>query len=141
MNKYWILTSMLLLSSCVPIDKTIFLEFKSYLSSLSGRNSIDCGFVKYNRDLIETNTCVADSFVNGLSFYATYLESGIASISHRVGGLTFDNNLNTLYVMNYQRTVSAFFTLPGIVTTELKCVAPVYQGTVDTDFRSLFSCL
>ena len=130
-----------LLSSCTPNIEVSGIDFNDYyynVASSAGFSSMNCGVIQKSENQFTINTCVVESFMNKISFYAIYRFTGYDSFG--ANGISYDSINNMLHL-------SLFFSSPGgsgltnngAIYNDL-CINAAFSGTVDTDYKNLFLC-
>ena len=136
MIKNVVLLISILCTSCVAANRD---DYYAKLNSISGLNAVNCGEIQAltidKQPLIQTNTCVSDSYINNLSFHATYIYQG--HDTYTLHGFAYNKNNNTLYFVEFNRGFNMVAT--SKLTVE-ECKGAVFQGSVDVDYHALFSC-
>lgn len=120
------------------VSGTDFPDFRNQVSLTSGSGSLDCGQVESNGSQLEVNSCVAESFVNKISFFAIYKEQGVDSFI--ATGIAYVSNSNTLYFMIFDSDPSGGGRSDNGRIDQTECKGAVFQGSVDVNYFEMFSC-
>lgn len=118
------------------VSKT-FDDFKNEVKQSSGEGAMNCGVVKVSDSQVETNTCVAASFVNKKAFYAVYELQGIdSSVGAAWSGLS-NGEVSRWSFDSYPAGVAP---AKSSSITKTPCVNPTLSGSLDTGYLDIFAC-
>lgn len=113
-----------------------FDEFVDEVSASSGDEAVDCGIVEIGASDVDANTCVAQAFVDGQSFFSVYELQGFDS---NVGAALSGDSDGKVFRWTYDSNPSgATGSSSEIDTTE--CVDAELSGSLDSGYADVFSC-
>ncbi|MGL1957451.1 MAG: hypothetical protein OCD00_09075 [Colwellia sp.] len=109
-------------------DKPSLSDFEAKVIKAASINAIDCG--KVGSQSSEVNTCVSDSFIINMPFYAFYNITGIDSLVTKA--VTMDQN-NTVTYWWYDDKGTE-------IISQSICEKPELNPTPYSDETQVFSC-
>lgn len=117
-------------------NKVTYAQFQNRVADSVSSEAIDCGNVGVGEDQIITNSCVAESYINGLEFYATYQLQGFDSVVGR--GISGDGK-GAVYIWGYDSDPSGGGGAASRVS-QTECVEPRLSGVLDNGYSEIFVC-
>ncbi len=113
-----------------------FADFEKYVTSSSGNDSVNCGTVGIGMSVLDTNTCVVESFVNHTSFQAIYRWQG--TDSSIASAITMSSN-GVILLWRFDGSIDGSPNGPSLIV-KTECLDPQLTGTVDDVYAQLFNC-
>lgn len=105
-------------------------------------NSVDpeadhCGVVDIDESQVDTNTCVADAFVNGRTFYAVYRLQGFDS---SVGAALSGDSEGRVWKWRYDSNPAGGVPAAPSKIESTECLDADFSGSVDSGYEQVFLC-
>lgn len=124
-------------SSLKNISSTSFTDLVDRVSKTQIQDAVECGTVAFDESQIAVNTCVYESFMNGLEARAFYQHSDVIVTSASAIAVHTDGKL---YFWNYNNVDLGQYDASQPPIFRIECSAPELTGVIANDHLNLFSC-
>ena len=112
-------------------------QFESRVSNVAGLDSVNCGPVEIGQSSESTTLCVSEAFVNGVSFYAVYMQQGTDSTVALA--VSMNSNGKMEFWLYDSSTSGGGNSGPSLISSSV-CHEPMFTGQLQGNHYHAFEC-